>query len=259
MKVRGNVLRQDLRRALCSENFVLTVLLMFLVELLSCGQPLYVDIYSVVEVVDNLFSGTGSADLLLMMFPLLPYALEYAKEEQEKAVAFWVVRTGTGSYAIGKFIASCVAAFCSVMVSFLLLCTVLLVMGHPLYRELGYEGYGYVQLLANERPFAFLFCYLADRGLSAAMMAGCAVCISSVYPNLFLTFSGPICIYFIVLRIFPGSAIPWLNVSNWMEGTYASPAGGEMSLLIKLTVSLLVCFVYGIVTVWAIKRRWQYA
>ena len=259
MRIWGNVLRQDLKRALCSRSFVLTILLMLSVELLSCGQPLYVNAYSVVEVVDNLFSGTGSADLLLMMFPLLPYALEYAREEQERAVTFWVVRVGAGRYAAGKFIASCVAAFCSVLISFALLCVVLLVMGHPLYRELGYEGYGYIQFLAAGRPVAFLTAYLSDRGLSAAMMAGCAVCLSSFYPNLFLTFTGPICIYFLVLRVFPGTGLPWMDVSNWMEGTYASPAGGEVSLLLKLAVALSVCLLYGIITVKMVRRRWRYA
>ena len=258
-----NLFRTDMKRAVLSRSFLLTIILMLLVQCLSSGDPfLRIDDYSVTEIIDNLFAGTGSVGLLLMLFPLLPYALSYARDEEENAVTFWMIRISAGKYLTSRFMAACISAFLSVVLSFIMLILLLLAMGHSLYNpELFYLEMGYAQLLAAGQPIAYFIAYLCDRGLSAAMMSGCAVWISTVYPNQYLSFSGPICIYFLVLCIFPRFDISarHLAVSSWVDGTYDSPLGGWFSLLCKLGVTLLVCGVYYLFSRMNVKRRWHYA
>lgn len=264
----GNLLRTDFKRSLMTKKFAILVIGMILVELLSCGRSLLVNQFGVTELMDNLFAGTGSAEIILMLFPLIPFALAYAKDEQEHATLFWVVRAGAGKYMTSHFVIGCISAFLCVAVSLTLLCTVLFAMGHPLCWEEAYsmasnqEG-GYTQLLFAGHPVAYLVTYIADRGLSAAMMAGCAMCISAIYPNEFISFTGPVCIYYVALRassVLRVYQMPnYMHVTSWIEGTYDAPGGAIDSLLAKLGVTLLVCGVYGVVSVLLVRRRWQNA
>lgn len=255
MRVIGN----DLRRAVCSRRFCVTVLLMALVEILSSGTMLTVRECCVVEIIDNLFSGSGSSDLLIMLFPLLPYALTYAREEEERAVAFWVTRTETSCYMTGKYLAACVSSLLCVSASFVVLMVVLMCMGHPLNRDMAFVNRGYSQLLADGKPIWYLVTYLLDRGLGAAMAAGSAVWISSIYPNQFLAFVGPVCLQFVALRVISFPDMPlFFNVMNWTGGTYDFDTAG-MTLLCKAGVALLVCSVFGVCSLLHVKRRWHHA
>lgn len=261
MRVFWNLFRTDMKRAIFSGTFLVTVIGMLLVEMLSVGQMLPILDYSVVEMLDQLFAGTGSCDMLLMLFPLLPFALSYAREEEERAVTFWMVRTHTQIYMTSRYLVACISAFLCVVVSLGMATLFFHAMGHELYRGMWYTAEGYGQFLYDGQPFAYLTVFLTDRGFSAAMMAGCAVWISSICPNQYLTFVGPICLYYLVLRILPFSdpEKPYLLVSSWVEGEYNAPEGGVVSLLCKLGVTLLICAVYYLLSVHFVNRRWHYA
>lgn len=253
------VIGNDMRRAVCSWRFCVTVILMTLVEILSSGTMLTVRECCVVEIVDNLFSGSGSSDLLIMLFPLLPYALTYAREEEERAVAFWVTRTETSCYMTGKYLAACAGALLCVCVSFLALTLALMGMGHPLCRDMAFVNRGHSQLLADGKPVWYLVSYLLDRGLGAAMAAGSAVWISSIYPNQFLAFVGPVCLQFVALRVISFPDMPlFFNVMNWTGGTYDFDTAG-MTLLCKAGVALLVCSFFGVCSLLHVRRRWHRA
>lgn len=253
----------DSKRAVLSWKFIITVLLMIMVSLLSSGMTLFLQDYSAIEMIDLVFNGTGSAYLILMLFPLIPFALTYAMDVQDRAVGFWVIRVGAERFLFSKFLISCLSAFLSIFVAFWLLTGILVTMGHPLIQGLStYEGmnYGYYQYLEKGNYILYLLPYLMDRGMSGAMMAACAVCISCIYPNIFVTFSAPICIYLLALRLLNFPTAPmYLQVSNWIEGRYDAPEGVFVTLLCKLGVTILVCTVYGVLTILIGRRRWQHA
>lgn len=253
------IVGNDMRRAIISWRFLVTVVLMTMVATLSSGTMLTVRECCVAEIIDNLFSGSGNSDLLIMLLPLLPYALTYAREEEERAVAFWVVRTEVPCYMFGKYLTACVSALLCVVASFCVLTLVLMGMGHPLYRDMPFIEEGYTQLLAAGKPILYLAAYFLDRGFGAAMAAGSAVLISAILPNQFLAFVGPVCLRLVALRVISFPNMPaYLQVTSWTDGTYNLSTGG-MTMLCKVGVSLLVCAVFGAFSLFLVKRRWHRA
>ena len=258
----GNLFCIDLRRAVCSRVFLLTVAVMVFVELLCAGPVLFTLEFAVTDILDNLFAGTGSSEILLMVLPLFPGALLYSRDTQERSVNFWLVRAKAGTYMAAKFLAACISALLALAVSFTVLTFILLAMGHGLGRTIPYGGegsiYGYLQLLYEENVAGYLILYTLDRGLSAAMMAGCAVFLSAIYPNPYFAACGPVCIFYLVLRAFSGVTQETLSPHTWMSGTYQLFSSGWMVFLCKAGVALLVCGVYGALSVWIMGRRWRH-
>ena len=256
----------DFRRAVFSVSFAAAVFFMALLELLSSGLMLKNPGFTVVEILDNLFGGTGASTILIGMLPLLPYALSYAKDMEEHALCFYMAREDTAVFMLCRFFTACFSALLSVMASFFVLAAVLMSLGYPLYTPQYFvdnsSDITYMQFLADEKPLSYMIFYSMDKGLGAAMMAGCAVFLSTLVPNSFFVFCAPICIYFLALRLFTfpiemTAAHPWLNVSSWIESGYSAPTAME-SFLCKLGVACLVLAVYGSLSVFFAVRRWHY-
>ena len=252
----------EFQRAVLSKKFAVAVVLTVLMEMLSSAMMLFQSGATVIETLNFMFDGAGSAFLILCLFPLLPFSLSYAEDMEENALTYYMVRTDTVSFMLNRFFVVCLSAFLCVVCSFVLFIIILRCMGEPLFwAEVNYQNAGYDQFLAVGNTAAFLCCYIADRALSAVMMSACAVWISTIFPNTLFSFTAPVCIYFLVLRVIRFSAElekPYLQVSSWIEGIYASPAGGIATFLCKLGVTAMVCTVYGILTVILVQRRWHY-
>lgn len=253
----------EFRRAVLSKKFAVAVLLTVLMEMLSSARMLLQSGATVIETMNFMFDGAGSAFLILCLFPLLPFSLSYAEDMEENALTYYMVRTTPVSFMLNRFFLVCLSAFLCVVCSFILFIIVLRCMGEPLFwAEANYQNVGYDQFLAVGNTAAFLCCYITDRALSAVMMSACAVWISTVFPNTLFSFTAPVCIYFLALRVirFPAELEkPYLQVSSWIEGVYVSPSGGAATFLCKLGVTAMVCTVYGILAVVQVKRRWHYA
>lgn len=255
------VFGMELKRAFCSRQFATSIVLMVLMEILSSAMILTNLSFGVDEVLDNLFAGTGSVDVLLLLFPLLPYAVSYAKDMEEHALDFYMVRMDAMSFMVVRFAAAVFSAFACVVVSFAMFSVILLCMGHPLSVGAASsmtEGY---QEFMGSHTALYLTCYTADRGLSAAMIAACAVFMSVLYSHSFFAFVSPACIYLLSVRlVFPMEVRrTWLMPDTWIEGIYESPSGGFATLMCKVGVAVLVCLVYGGLSVILAKRRWHYA
>ena len=253
----------EFRRAVLSKKFAAAVLLTVLMEMLSSAMMLFQSGATVIETLNFMFDGAGSAFLILCLFPLLPFSLSYAEDMEENALTYYMVRTDTVLFMLNRFLVVCLSAFLCVVCSFILFIIVLRCMGEPLFwAEVDYQNAGYDRFLAAGNTAAFLCCYIADRALSAVMMSACAVWISTVFSNTLFSFTAPVCIYFLALRVIRFSQElekPYLQVSSWIEGVYASPAGGVATFLCKLGVTVMVCAVYGTLAVVRAKRRWHYA
>lgn len=249
----------ECRRAFGNKLFAAAVFLMVLAEMLSSSWEI-TDMSTGVDVMlDMLFTGTGSDVVLLMMFPLLPYAISYARDMEEHALEFYMVRMNTVPFMTVRFITAIFSAFACVVVSFIVFSVILLCMGHPLSQNTASGAEGYMEFMGSNTTL-YLLCYSADRGLSAAMMAACAMFMSVLYPHSFFAFTSPVCIYLLALRlVFPHEVVrTWLIPSSWVDGVYSSPSGGFATLLCKVGVAALVCLVYGGLSVLLAKRRWHY-
>ena len=250
----------ECRRA-CNKWFAAAVCLMVLTEMLSSSMLFFNMSFGVDEILDMLFTGTGSDAVLLMMFPLLPYAISYARDMEEHSLEFYMVRANTVPFMAVRFLTAVFSAFACVVVSFIMLSVILLCMGHPLSTAPVSDTIeGYREFMGSNTAL-YLLCYTADRGLSAAMMAACAMFMSVLYAHFFFAFTSPVCLYLLALRlIFPHEVVrTWLIPSSWIDGVYSSPSGGFATLLCKVGVAALVCLVYGGLSVFLAKRRWHYA
>lgn len=264
MKIWLHLVRADLQRGFFSAAFFLSIIFMVSVGLLSGGSMLFSKEYSVCEIVSFLFAGSGSADLIILVFPLLPFSLTYARDEQERCVGFWIVRSGTKKYIHAKFVVSCMIAFFSVFLFFLLLTMILLLKGHPLYHsDLEYVYEGYDLLLATGHPVVYLFMYFIHYSLGGALTAACAVWISTISPSWFLALTGPICLNYIALRLisFPYGEeyvkYDFFRVENWVQGICVLAGGVWPTFLARLGAVLFVCAVFDVLSIYNVKRRWH--
>lgn len=263
--IKRNILHRlfamELKRAFYNRNFFLTIVLMVLMEIVSSSLIFTNIAFGVDEILDNLFSGTGSATVLLMLFPLLPYAISYAKDMEDGALDYYMVRTDIHTFLSVRFIVAVFSAFACVVISFVIFSTLLYCMGHPITNGVSSgDGEGYNQFLGSE-PFLYFLCYSVDRGMSAAMMAASAVFLSVLYSNSFFAFTAPVCLYFLSVRlVFPNEVNRlWLHPDSWIEGVYNSAYGGFATLFYKTGVMVTVCLVYEVFALIIAKRRWHYA
>lgn len=178
MKQFGRLFCIEFQRAIFSKRFAISILLMVVMEMVSSGLMIIQPDIAIVEIVKTLFDATGSAFVILCLIPLLPFSLSYAKDMEENALNFYMVRTNTISFMINRFLVACLSAFLCVVFSFFLFILILYGIGNLSFLDAnGYHSSGYIyeQFLCDGNIMAYLLCFVADRGLSAAMMAACAV------------------------------------------------------------------------------------
>lgn len=113
MNVLYSLLKADLYRALLSLNFILSIIFIMFVMLISCFGFI-TNTSDAISLLGHALTGSGSALFILCIAPILPYGMSFAADLEDKAVPFWVIRTGKTDYAISKFISSAIAGFLSV-------------------------------------------------------------------------------------------------------------------------------------------------
>lgn len=207
----------------------------------------------------SVFMISGSGDLVLIMgvLPLLPFAMSFAMEWEERSAGFWMIRTGIRDYAISKVI---VSAATGTLVTFagVMLYVSLLLIKLPLYNAIDLQGNPYAPLLEAGMPVSYLLAYTFHMSLSSALFATAALWISTYIPNPFTTLAAPIVLYFFLVRLTITWGVPeFLNLTKIVEGPYhaGSPA---LSLLVKFGTVLLLCLMMGYGTVAQVRRRVQY-
>ncbi|SFQ31566.1 hypothetical protein SAMN05444406_12627, partial [Caldicoprobacter faecalis] len=113
------LLAADLRRAILSIRFLLS----------ACGVALVLFIASWGQIKfarDVLYplglgiSGTASMLIIASILPLFPFATTFATEWQERAVRFWIVRTGIRNYSMSKVLVSAISGFLTTAVGMLM-------------------------------------------------------------------------------------------------------------------------------------------
>jgi len=209
------------------------------------------DVFSLLS---HALTGSGSTIFILFIAPILPYAVSFASDLEDKALTFWVIRTGASKYAISKFLSSVIAGFFSVASSMIVFSLIMLIF-FPLSD--GYIGdqSGYGILLKNNQPWMYILVLTVHYSLSGALFAGMALTISTFVPNKFSTMAAPIVIYFVLMRLTTEAPIPnFFKPSFLIEGIYSdvSPATAFLYKLIPV-VAILGLLLY--ITINQIKKR----
>ncbi len=255
----------ECRRFASSAMFYVAIILTAAAAMASSAVSITAKSSPVVEMLQAMFSGTGSAMVILLVIPVFPYALSYAFDERDGAVLFWVARADRRRYAASRFLAGCTSAFGTVVLGFFLFALISLCMGHSMYMPEVYSAFGrtnmpYTEWLGAGHPWIFILLLSAEAGLSAAMGAGFAMLLSGIYPNPYLAFCGPLCAFFLVVRLFSRLTINgqnrWLSPSFWIEGGSSSDPW-YWFFGMRLLGAMLVCAVYGLIFIWRVGRRWR--
>lgn len=247
-----SLLQANFSRAIISWRFLVGI----------CGVSLVLGIGSFGAMNDHedvlsltMLSGTGNFVLIVLLLPLIPFATSFAAEWEERAIAFWLIRTGVRTYASCKVIVSAVTGFFTTFVGIMLYAVILsfFLPFHHVYNT----GDAYEILLLQEMPVSYLFFSTAHLSLSSAIFAVLALWISTYFPNRFSALALPAVIYFVVYRLTRFWELPpYLHVSTLVEGTYH--AGSAINtLFVKLSVVVVFIVLMGYGTTAKIRRRVQ--
>jgi len=253
MKTFIALLKMDLYRALLSLNFVISIIFTMFVMFISCSGYIS-NTSNVLELLGKALTGSGSTLFILCIAPILPYAMSFASDLEDKALPFWIIRTGTRKYAISKFSSSVVAGFLSVTSSMVIFSLIMSIF-FPLFDGKINSGSSYATLLEENQPWIYILVLTAHYSLSGALFAGTALTISTFVPNKFSTMASPIVIYFVLMRLTTQASLPnFLEPSFLVEGIYSdvSPAAAFLHKLIPV-VGILGMLLY--VTIKQIKKR----
>lgn len=248
------LLAADLRRAILSIRFLLSACGVALVLFIaSWGQIKFAR--DVLYLLGLGISGTASMLIIAGILPLFPFATTFATEWQERAVRFWIVRTGIRNYSMSKVLVSAISGFLTTAVGMLMFVLALRTR-LPLFVE-SFTRDPYEPLLLAGKPVQYLCYYITHYSLSAVLFAVAAVWVSTFIPNKFTAVAAPLVLYFVAHRATTGRSIPqYLRIVVLVEGMY--PTGSpHTSLLLKLGIVLILCLLMGYGTVRQIRRRIQ--
>ena len=250
MKPISSLLRVGFSRALFSWNFVLSVIMVTVVLLMTSIGMInpQSDVLSVA-----IISGSGNIPLIVGILPLLPFAITFASEWEERAVSFWIIRSGVRAYAFSKLMVSAASGFLTTFTG-ILLHVLLLRTQLPLY-TIFQTGDAYAALLDAGKPWTYLLSAAAHLSLSSALFAVMALWISAYIPNKWTALTAPVVLYFVMLRLTRYWDIPpFLNPGMLVEGTYH--AGSPLaSLLFKFGMVTCLIWLMGYGTIGQIGRR----
>lgn len=245
-----SLLKVNTTRAIFSVRFLLSGgCIVFVLLSISFGMiNSDSDVLSVV-----LISGSGHIPLIVGVLPLIPFAVTFASEWQERAVNFWIIRTGVRLYATSKVIVSACSAFFATFIG-IMLHALILWSWLPLYTSFQ-TGDAYAPLLEAGMPWQYLVSSAAHLSLSSSLFSVTALWISTYIPNKWTALAAPIVLYFVLLRLTRNWDTPsFLKVGMLIEGTYH--AGSPIAaFLFKLGIVFVLCWLMGIGTMIQIVRR----
>lgn len=247
------LLKTDIYRALLSVNFIISIMISIFVMFISCSRFIYSE-SNILKLLGYALTGSGSVLPILCILPILPYTMSFVSELKDKALTFWIIRTGTGKYAASKFLSSTIAGFLSVAGSMTVFSPVMSIF-FPLFNGQISNGSPYAILLKNNRQWTYILILTVHYSLSGALFAGAALTISTFIPNKFSTLAAPIVIYFVLMRLTAYAQIPdFLKLNILVEGICpdVTPSAAFLYKLIPVAV-ILGILLY--ITIKQIRKR----
>ena len=208
----------------------------------------------VIYLLGHALSGSGSLLFILCIAPILPYGLSLASDFEDKALTFWLIRTGTEKYVISKFLSSIIAGVLTVCTSIIAF-SLFLSISFPLYSGTSTSGNPYAVLLKNYSPIIYIFILALHYSLSAALFAGAAITVSAFITNKFSVMAVPLTLYFVLMRSTDLAPIPrFLKAGSLVQGFYMD-VGPLTAFLYKLIPVIIILIILLFITIKQIKKR----
>ena len=252
MKSFVSLMKADLCRAILSFNFIASVIVILLVMLISCSG--FINATSdVTYLLGHALTGSGSTLFILCIAPILPYGMSYASDVEDKALTFWIIRTGTTRYAISKFITAVIAGFMAVGVSIAVF-SLILSMFFPMFNQIS-SGDSYAVLLKSNEPVVYILAIAVHYALSAALFAGAAMTVSTFISNKFSVVAAPLVIYFVLLRLTDLADLPYFLKAGFLVQNIYSRVSPLAAFLYKLIPVIIILGIFLSVTMKQMKKR----
>lgn len=257
------LLKEDLIRAICSWEFLLSTLAVTIL-VTSSAYTMLPQSTSIIMLLYSGVRGNGVEVVVHSILPLIPFAMSFAFEWKEHSYLFYLVRVGPERYILSKLIVSAVSGFLVMMIGVFLSIPVLklLVPEFPILSEIVFSDF--VTPLYEKGQIALaLFIYIFHFALSGCLTAVCAVWFSTYVPNPFAVLVAPMAIYFTILRfdflsssvgILKNSPVDFLDPVYWINNTYAT-SSAAVALCTKGGTVLFLCLLMGFGAVRQMKRR----
>ena len=232
----------EIRRMLCSPWLWLAVaaeaLWMFISTFTATSNgSIQSVIYGFIFSVD-LYS---SYIVLICILPILPYALSFVKEWNDRATHFWIIRTGTRSYMIAKVSAAAAGGFLTVFLGILLYAGMqrfFLPWGEP-----GDYGGTYSEV---QSVSLYVLLIASHKGASGMLVAVCALWVSCYFSNTYVALIGPNAIYWLLLRIETILPVPdLLRITYWIQGYGVGGYPWTVTYGTHWLIILVLCVIMG--------------
>lgn len=236
------LLKTDFMRMFLSKYMLFSVLGVTAMMFAGIAGWLKLD-FSIWELMRNAIQGSGNEDLMLCVLPVIPFALSYAREKEENAVRYWVIRCGINRYACSRLIIGGIGGFLTVFLGILLFVVILLPQ-IPVYE---YPMWAEYEILMQEGHFvAGIILFAAHHGISGMISAMCAIWFSTLLPNPFASAAAPLVLYVTLCRFVSRVHFnpEYLDPVWWISGIYDADTPAQ-TILIKLVTAFTICLILG--------------
>ncbi len=232
VKALGRALGVDLRRALLSKRFLLTVVLLLLWQFLNCSGNILSAYWwsqtSIVYALDYAISNQEVLADLLLPLAAIPYAWSFLQDRESGFELQAVERVGIRAYGLAKLLSVGVAAFLAVAVAMSLFLAGLYVMGmetlpwHPLNNNQYYAiaSAGHVSL--------FYLVRITVAGLTGSLAAVFALTVSAFLSNAYVALLAPL-LGFYTSQVLHSLLIPRLSAFRLDFVFFCQPIAGSAS------------------------------
>lgn len=248
------LIRTDLRRALCSAGFLLSVPGVPLLMGIALSGMLKEENGSVWYYFCLAMGGDGISRMVLLILPVFAFGLSFAAEWEQAAVRYWLIRTGTGCYTCSRVLVSAFTGFLTIFLGLLLFAAA------GLYRYPAFDGKDttsiiYQTLMMNGQYRKGFLLYIIHHSLSGAVVSVCALWFSTLIPNRYAAAAAPMILYFTLLRLTGRmDMLHFLHPLYWVNAVYSGETVLE-TILLKLAISAALCTVMGCFVKINIDRR----
>ena len=197
--------------------------------------------------------GSGVMSMAMCVLPIFPFGISFASEWEQKAHGFWIIRSGVRAYAFSKIMISFLSGFFVVFVGMGLFVLCMLPFAPVYFVE--YTVSPYEILIAQGHAVKGILLYMAHQSLGGGLTAVSALCISTLFPDPFVTAASPLIVYFAILRLTERLKLPFfLAPIYWINAIYClETAWGSLGL--KSVIVFVLCLLMGICIKKNIERR----
>ncbi len=251
-------LRIDIRRSFLSPLFVVTVILIVLLNCLSVYEEYISNPAPSVVYLFEMFVMGGPLNLICMFFGLVPYGQSFCVDWKNQFIRSNVIRTTRDVYAWSKVTTVALSAFGAILIGYfgtiLLFMTQMPLLGadYDLYGFEVYNSFVFGQLMTIH-PLLFLLVRISVLGFSCVFWALFALLISSYSTNIFVVFASPVIAYYFVINA--GSSLPINFRINSLVSGAVNLGGPLWSYLYILLFFATGSTIFGALFCRQVKRR----